>query len=331
MIVEYIWLDNQQHLRSKIHKLDDKINTVKDIPEVTFDGSSTKQSSPECSDLILKPCKLYPSPFPSSNYLVLCEVYNINNKPHETNTRAKLLEAYDTTESLDVLVGVEQEYILMMHHSQNVTTDFNCYCSVGYNKIRGRQIAEQHFNYCIKANIKISGMHAEVTPSQWEYQLGPADPLTIADDLWISRYILYRITENHQTIVTFHPKPFPNYNGSGCHINISTKQSRQSWDGVMNLVELLSKHHNYLMKAYGKDNQKRLTGTHETSHYSNCSYGIMNRSVSIRIPYLTYKNKRGYVEDRRPAANIDPYEAFTAILKILTNNQKKKNSFIRSL
>jgi len=319
MIVEYVWIDGQKQLRSKVRKLS-KVKSLKDIPEWTFDGSSTQQSTLECSDLVLKPAKLYHSPF-ASDFLVLCEVYTPEGIPHTTNHRVKLCCMFGGTKELGILVGVEQEYILLndilpygFKDSHSVR---NCYCSVGYDKVRGREIAEQHFNYCIEAGIKISGMYAEVTPSQWEYQLGPADPLTIADDLWMSRYILCRIAESYKATVTFHPKPFPNYNGSGCHINISTKQSRQSWDGVMNLVELLSKHHTYLMKVYGEDNQKRLTGTHETSHYSNCSYGIMNRSVSIRIPYLTYKNKRGYVEDRRPAANIDPYEAFTAILEVI--------------
>jgi glutamine synthetase len=37
------------------------------------------------------------------------------------------------------------------------------------------------------------------------------------------------------------------------------------------------------------------------------SFGIGNRSASIRIPSSTAKDKKGYFEDRRPASDIDPY------------------------
>ena len=36
-------------------------------------------------------------------------------------------------------------------------------------------------------------------------------------------------------------------------------------------------------------------------------YGVANRGASIRIPRDAEKSGRGYMEDRRPAANCDPY------------------------
>ena len=39
----------------------------------------------------------------------------------------------------------------------------------------------------------------------------------------------------------------------------------------------------------------------------NFSYGVANRGCSIRIPRVTELQGKGYYEDRRPAANIDPY------------------------
>merc|ERR1712097_151516 len=59
---------------------------------------------------------------------------------------------------------------------------------------------------------------------------------------------------------------------------------------------------------YGADNHKRLTGIHETSPFDKFSYGAGNRAASIRIPTQTMnQNGKGYIEDRRPASNIDPY------------------------
>merc|ERR1712100_582966 len=62
------------------------------------------------------------------------------------------------------------------------------------------------------------------------------------------------------------------------------------------------------MSLYGADNHKRLTGIHETSPFDKFSYGAGNRAASVRIPTSTMNaDGKGYVEDRRPASNIDPY------------------------
>ena len=61
------------------------------------------------------------------------------------------------------------------------------------------------------------------------------------------------------------------------------------------------------MIHYGKDNQKRMTGRHETASFDKFTWGVGSRYTSIRIGYDTFNNKKGYFEDRRPASNIDPY------------------------
>ena len=57
----------------------------------------------------------------------------------------------------------------------------------------------------------------------------------------------------------------------------------------------------------GEDNKRRLTGAHETAPIDKFSFGVANRGCSVRIPRSTEKEKKGYFEDRRPAANMDPY------------------------
>ena len=37
------------------------------------------------------------------------------------------------------------------------------------------------------------------------------------------------------------------------------------------------------------------------------SYGVSDRGASIRIPWQVEVDKKGYLEDRRPNANADPY------------------------
>ena len=67
-IIEYVWLDGykpEPTLRSKIKVLDRDCVDVEEVPNWGFDGSSTQQAKGSSSDLILKPIRLYKSPFES--------------------------------------------------------------------------------------------------------------------------------------------------------------------------------------------------------------------------------------------------------------------------
>ena len=67
---------------------------------------------------------------------------------------------------------------------------------------------------------------------------------------------------------------------------------------------------------YGADNDKRLTGEHETQSINEFSYGVSDRGASIRIPIMTVENGwKGWLEDRRPASNGDPYKIAGRIIK----------------
>ncbi len=46
------------------------------------------------------------------------------------------------------------------------------------------------------------------------------------------------------------------------------------------------------------------------------SFGVANRGASVRIPRTTEKDNCGYYEDRRPAADIDPYLVGASLFSI---------------
>jgi glutamine synthetase len=122
---------------------------------------------------------------------------------------------------------------------------------------------------------------------------------------------LQRCAEEYNLSVSFKPKIFSDWNGSGCHTNFSTAKMREGSGGMAYIDEMMKKFeakHALHISLYGADNHKRLTGVHETSSIHKFSYGTGNRAASLRIPtQVMHDNGKGYVEDRRPASNIDPY------------------------
>jgi glutamine synthetase len=161
----------------------------------------------------------------------------------------------------------------------------------------------------LQAGVHICGTNAEVMPSQWEFQIGACDMLTVSDDLLVARFLLHKITEKYSCSVSFHPKLLAAWNGSGGHTNFSTKQMREK-NGLTYIIdacEKLSKKHAEHIAIYGKDNHKRLTGLHETSSMEHFTWGKQDRNCSVRIPLQVCIDNCGYLEDRRPASNMDPY------------------------
>lgn len=318
-IIEYIWIDGAYNLRSKARTLINPINSVSDIPNWNFDGSSTKQADGNNSEVSLIPVCLFPDPFRSSgNYLALCECYDSEGNPSRTNNRHNANITFSKMAIEEPWYGLEQEYVLMKNNrplgwpaDKDPKPQGNYYCGVGSNNIVGRDVIEEHYEKCLKAGIKISGINAEVMLGQWEFQIGICQDISAGDHLWMARYILHRVCEKHGVECTLHPKPIKgNWNGSGCHVNYSTKSMRIPGSGyncILSAIEKLKEKHLEHMNIYGELNIERLTGLHETSSYNNFTWGIADRGASIRIGRDTFQNKCGYLEDRRPASNIDPY------------------------
>jgi glutamine synthetase len=323
--LEYVWLDGykpEPNLRSKVRITDKEINGFLDIPEWGFDGSSTRQAEGYSSDCYLKPVRIYRKS-PSDVIYVLCEVMDSRGKVHETNDRAKL------TEDFDFWVGFEQEYFIRHGHNKPIIGFNNggiidpqgtYYCGVGGQMV-GRNLTEQHLDMCLNYGIGIEGTNAEVALGQWEYQVFAKGKVQAADDLWMSRYFLYKIAEKHGYQIELHPKPLTtgDWNGSGLHTNFSNKRMRETggeeyFNSIFKVFESRAKIH---IENYGSDNHLRLTGKHETQSIDKFSWGVSDRGASIRVPKSVGETWKGYLEDRRPASNANPYCILNVICESL--------------
>lgn len=322
---EYIWLDGytpEPNLRSKTKAiaLEEYNGDVELLPLWAFDGSSTKQAEGHTSDCLLKPVAVYRDPARRNAWLVMCEVLNPDSSPHVSNTRAFI------DDDPDFWFGFEQEYTLVMNgrplgfpENGYPAPQGMYYCSVGNNNVAGRDLVEEHFDQCLEAGISITGINAEVMLGQWEYQCFGKGAKKAADDLWVSRYLLFRISEDYGVHIEFSPKPVKgDWNGSGMHANFSNKPMRNIGGKQLfdNIFKAMEKNHDEHIDVYGSGNHERLTGEHETQHIDHFSYGESDRGASIRIPLATISDGwKGYLEDRRPASNADPYKLVTRIMR----------------
>ena len=328
---EYIWLDGyspEPNLRSKvkiIREWQGNPNDVGFFPEWSFDGSSTKQADGHFSDCILKPVRTYYNPISKGylfSYFVLCEVMNPDGTPHSTNTRSLVGD-----EEEDLWFGFEQEYTIMKEgrplgfpENGYPEPQGKYYCGVGNGQVHGREFVEKHMEACISAGIDITGTNAEVLLGQWEFQVFSKGKLKAGDDLWVSRYILQQMSEDYGFKIELHPKPvMGDWNGSGLHCNFSNEKMRTEGgeDYFKNIFRAFDSRHQLHINNYGSSNELRLTGKHETQSIDKFSWGVSDRGASIRVPLQTSKNWKGYIEDRRPASNGDPYKIVGIISETL--------------
>ena len=320
---EYIWMDGAEPT-PKLRCKTKIIPTGEEAPLWGFDGSSTNQAAGHASDCVLKPVFTCPDPVRGGNdKLVLCEVMLTDMTPHATNTRARLVEVANKYADHGMWFGIEQEYtffdgIKPLGWPDNgfPAPQFGYYCGVGSDEVFGREIVEDHLDACLRAGLKVAGINAEVMPAQWEFQIGPLSPIEACDHLWMARFLLYRIAENYGVSATLAPKPMKgDWNGAGAHTNFSTTAMRESIDACIAAAEALKVEHKLHIENYGAGIEERLTGKHETCSYKDFRYGVSDRGASVRIPWQVAVDKKGYIEDRRPCANMDPY----TVCRLITN------------
>ncbi|RKX35393.1 MAG: glutamine synthetase [Verrucomicrobia bacterium] len=327
--LEYLWLDGYTPVaglrgKTKVVDGDPDSFTLEDCPMWGFDGSSTQQAEGKNSDCGLKPVALYPDSTKRNAFIVMSEVMNPDGTPHPSNARATIEDDPDTW------FGFEQEYFLYQDgrplgfpETGYPEPQGEYYTGVGFKNIGdlARTIVDEHLDLCIDAGINHEGINAEVAKGQWEFQIFGKGSSTAADQMWAARYLLLRLCEKYGVDVEWHCKPLKgDWNGSGMHCNFSTRHMRDvgGKEYFEKLMEAFNKYRDEHIAVYGPDNHLRLTGLHETQSIDKFNYGLADRGASVRVPHSFINDGyKGYLEDRRPNSQGDPYQIASRIIRTI--------------
>jgi glutamine synthetase len=326
---EYIWIDGTKPtplLRNKTKILDDG---VKEMPIWGFDGSSTEQATGESSDCVLQPVFTCPDPIRGGkNVLVLCEVLNASDlQPHVTNTRALTRAVSERHEQAEMIYGIEQEYTMMKPDGTPLgfpagggfpAPQGPYYCGVGTGRIVGREVVEEHTQACLDAGLAISGTERRGHARAVGVPDRPVDALTVSDHLTVARWLLHRIAEDYDVVISFAAKPQKgDWNGAGAHTNFSTKAMREDTDmiAIKAACEAIGRRIDEHVSNYGDGIKDRLTGAHETAPWSKFSYGVSHRGASIRIPWQVGKEGKGLRRGPAPERQHGPVHGHPLILE----------------
>ena len=275
-IVEYIWVGYEPRSKTRVLEMTTS-PTVDSVPHWKCSEGNT--------EVVIKPRVVIHNPLTSGTFLALCDTYNIDGTPVATNTRFAAAEAFNNQPENEPWFGLEQEYTMC---KSDMPTNVQ------------RTIAEEHLTACLEAGINMSGCKASSEPRQWEFQVGPCVGIEAGDNLHLARFLLERIAEKHNVLIS--------YEQNGCCTNFSTRKMREA-DGIEEIykcMERLAKTHAKHLECYGTNN---------ISVNEHFSVGVGTRNTSVRIPNQTFIDKFGHFEDRRPAANMDPYAVTSMVYK----------------
>lgn len=315
------------------------IDAAKDIltDGMPFDGSSIPAyATVNKSDFVALPDfrSIFIESWNSSKIVdIFLSVLDDSGKPNVLDPRNVLMQTLSelAAENMYVKMGVEVEFFIVKENGGKPELADDGLYFEGRNSSMLLNPISKILENLEALGIGWSKVHHEVAPSQYEINIPVNDPLKIADMMTIYKLMARDVAGEFNLISTFMPKPFWGINGSGAHTHISiwsdgvnlfeskteevTEQCRYAIGGILKFAKAIS-----VLVAPTVNSYKRLVPHHEAP--TRIVWGYANRSAMIRIPY--YNKRVNRIEYRHPDPSMNPYLAFTAMIKAAVYGIKNK-------
>ena len=246
---------------------------------------------------------------------MFCDITRPDGTPFQSDTRQVLRQAVRAAEQAGYAfrIGSEIEFYLFRLDENGGPTRIP-YDNAGYMDIapedRGENVRREICLTLERMGILPEASHHESGPGQNEIDFRHADPLTAADNAVTFQAVVRTIAAQHGLWADFSPRPLPDHDGSGMHINVSASGG-ETPDPMPRLIAGLLEHIqdmtlflNPVPGSYdrlGRDKAPRFV-----------TWSPENRSQLIRIPAAEGVFRRLELRSPDPAAN--PYLAFALVI-----------------
>ncbi|MBQ1375635.1 MAG: glutamine synthetase [Clostridia bacterium] len=287
-----------------------------------FTGEHTERTylRPDLSTLSVLPWR------PSQGRVVrlFCDMLKPDKTPFECDTRALLKCVSERLENAgyEARIGTNCEFYLFKTDENGDPTK-EPHDHGGYLDMMPLDRAENvRREICFtleEMGISPESSHHEAGPGQNEIDFKYADPLKAADNFITFKYVVKSIAARNGLYASFMPKPFPEKNGNGLHINLSLKkdgenifdresrfnpEARAFIAGVLSRIKEITAVLNPTTNSYDRFGRFSAPGAVTISKDKRESLAVISGSAG----------KKTCLELRSPDSATNPYLAFALLL-----------------
>lgn len=243
---------------------------------------------------------------------MFCGITHPDGAPFAADTRRILKEAVETAERLGYSFdfGSEMEFYLLKLDEYGEPT------KIPYDRAGYLDVAPEDKGENIRREICLTLEQMDIPPERSLHKIGPgqneidfhyADSLTAADHAVLFYTMVRTVAAQNGLWADFSPKPFPDEEGSGMHINLSVRNGGadplpQIIAGLLELAPEMTVFLNPSENSY-----ERLGGNRAASRIG---WSRTSRAFLLRVPGTDGRR----VELRSPDALCNPYLACALVI-----------------
>ena len=266
---------------------------------------------PDASTLIQLPWR----PEQGKVVRMFCDISYPDGRAFECDTRGILKQAVAVAAEAGYTFtfGAEMEFYLFKVDENGEPTKVP-YDHAGYMDIapddKGENIRREICLMLEQMGICPESSHHESGPGQNEIDFRYSDPLTAADNAITFNAIVRTVAAQNGLWASFSPKPLPEWDGNGMHINIAAKGDEKMALLPCVIAGILEKINEMTLFLNPCEECYRRLGHDKAPRY--VTWSAENRSQLIRIPAAVGEHQRAELRSADPTAN--PYIAYALLI-----------------